>query len=191
MTIITTGNFQQESAARQAMSDLARAGFESGQTATFFVSPHGQHDTFPIGGDEYESLDTENSGGAMGSAATLGGIVGVAAGIATLPEFGPQVAVVAAGAGAYAGSFFGAIENMGSGNEDKMHLMDKSSPHAEPARKSGMLVAVVTPAPTQQDTAIRILRANGGTDIDQPDGTIIAGDWTDFDPLAPLKLIAI
>lgn len=191
MTIITTGNFQQESAAHQAMSDLARAGFEPGQTATFFMGPHGQHDTFPMGGDEYESSGTENSGGAIGSAATMGGMVGLAAGIATLPEFGPQVAIVAAGAGAYAGSFFGALGNMGSGDQDKVLAIDKNGPHAEPHRKSGMLVAVSTPDSTQQNTAAGILRANGGADIDQPDGTFIAGDWTDFDPLAPLNLIAI
>jgi hypothetical protein len=191
MTTITTGNFQQESAARQAMSDLARAGFESGQTATCFVGPHGQHDTLPMGGDEYESLGTESSGGAIGSAATLGAIVGVAAGFVTLSEFGPGVAVVAAGDGAYAGSFVRAIENMGSGNEDKTHVIDKVSPYAEPHRKSGMLVVVSTPASPERNTAIRMLRANGGTDLDQPEGTIIGGDWADFDPLASLKLVAI
>ena len=53
-----------------------------------------------------------------------------------------------------------------------------------------MLVAVSAPASAQQDSAIGILRAHGATDIERSDGAIVAGDWTDFNPLTPLRLVA-
>jgi hypothetical protein len=53
-----------------------------------------------------------------------------------------------------------------------------------------MLVAVAAPAAAEQRAAIRIFRALGATDIDGPQGEIVAGEWIDFDPLAPLKLVA-
>ena len=56
-------------------------------------------------------------------------------------------------------------------------------------RKSGMLVAVSAEADAQQVAAIRILRAYGATDGARSEGTIIDGQWTDFNPLTPLRLL--
>ena len=119
MTTIITGNFQQQDEAQQAMSELTGAGFTADQTTTFFVNSPGQHDLYPIGGDEDESPGTEDAafGSASGAAA-----IGVAVGLATLPVLGPGAAVAAAGVGAYAGSLYGAL-----GNTD-----DKKNPEFNP-----------------------------------------------------------
>ena len=193
MTTIITGNFQQQTEAQHALSDLAGAGFAADKATTFFVSSAGQHDLYPIGGDEKESPGTEAAGAGVASGAAVGGVIGAAVGLATLPVLGPGAAVVAAGVGAYAGSLYGGLANL----SDKPDLSTPSgggevSPGNNHAlRKSGMLVAVCAPASAQQDAAIRILRAHGATDIESPEGTIVAGEWTDFNPLTPLQLVAV
>ena len=190
MTTIITGNFQQQDEAQRALSELAGAGFATDQTTTFFVNPPGQHDRYPIGGDQDESPGTEHAGGGSASGAAVGGAIGVAVGLATLPVLGPGAAVAGAGAGAYVGSLYGALGNTDDKNNPETHADREDLRHSRQTRKSGMLVAVSSPESAQQDTAIRILRAHGATDIDRPEGTIVAGDWTDFNPLTPLKLVA-
>lgn len=190
MTTIITGNFKQQTDAQQALSDLAGAGFSADQATTFYVNPPGQHDLYPIGGDAAESPDLKDAGSGAASGATVGGAIGVAVGLAALPVLGPGAAVVAAGVGAYAGSLYGALGNMGDAHSPDTPGVHNQVPHSDAPRKSGMLVAVSAPACTQQDTAIRILRALGATDIERPEGTIVAGKWTDFNPLAPLKPVA-
>ena len=122
MTTIITGNFQQQDEAQQAMSELTGAGFTADQTTTFFVNSPGQHDLYPIGGDEDESPGTEDAAVGSASGAAVGGAIGIAVGLATLPVPGPGAAVGAAGVGAYAGSLYGAL-----GNTD-----DKKNPEFNP-----------------------------------------------------------
>jgi hypothetical protein len=190
MTILISGNFQQQDEAQRALSDLAGAGFAAAQTATFFVNPPGQHDRYPIGGDEDESPGTEAAAAGSASGAAVGGVIGVAVGLATLPVLGPGAAVAGAGVGAYAGSLYGALGNTDDKNNPETPAAREDLRRSEPPRKSGMLVAVSAPASAQQDTAIRILRAHAATDIERTEGTIVAGDWTDFNPLTPLKPVA-
>lgn len=190
MTTIITGNFQQQDEARLALSDLAGAGFAAGQTTTFFVNPPGQHDLYPIGGDKDESPGTEDAAGGSASGAAVGGVIGVAVGIATLPVLGPAATVAAAGVGAYAGSLYGALGNTDDKNNPESQAAHEELRRSKPPRKSGMLVAASAPASAQQDTAIRIFRARGATDIERTEGNIVSGDWTDFNPLTKLKLVA-
>jgi len=190
MTTIITGNFQQQAEAQQALSDLAGAGFAADQTTTFYVSPAGHHDLYPGGGDEDESPGMEHAAGGAASGAAVSAAIGAAVGIATVPVLGPGAAVAAAGVGAYVGSLYGAVSNMGDKNDPETQGGGEELRRKEPPRKSGMLVAVSVPASAQQDTAIRILRAHGATDIEHTEGTIFVGEWTDFDPLAPLRLVA-
>ena len=191
MTTLITGNFQQQDEAQRAVSDLIGAGFAAGQTTNFFVNPPGQHDRYPIGGDEDESPGTEDSAAGSASGVAVGGAIGVAVGIATLPVLGPGAAVAAAGVGAYAGSLYGALAKTDDGNNPETQAAREALRESERPRQSGMLVAVSAPASAQQDTAIRILCAHGATDIERPEGTIVAGDWTDFNPLAPLRLVVV
>ena len=189
MTTIISGNFKQQDEAQQTMTDLAAAGFAADQMATFYVTPAGQHDLTAVGGDEDASPGLEDAGSGATSGAAIGGAVGVAVGIATLPVLGPGAAVAAAGVGAYVGSLYGALGNMDNKNEPETPAASAELRRNGHARKSGMLVAVAAAAAVQQDTAIRIMRAHGATDIERPDGTIVAGDWTDFNPLAPVHQI--
>jgi hypothetical protein len=190
MTTIITGNFLQQDEAQRAMSELAGAGFASGQTTTFFVNPPGQHDLYALGGDEDESAGTEGAPAGSAAGATVGGAVGAAVGLTAVPALGPGAAVAAAGAGAYVGSLVGALGNTGDRNNSEPYTAVEKAPHDESHRKSGMLVAASAPASAQQDSAIGILRAHGATDIERSDGVIVAGDWTDFNPLTPLNLVA-
>lgn len=190
MTTIITGNFQQQDAAQHALSALARVGFGAGQTTTFFVNPPGQHNRHVLGGDVDESPGTEDAGNGAVAGAAVGGAVGVAVGLATLPVLGPDAAVAATGAGAYAGALLGALGNTDDRNNPESHDAREELRRSEPSRKSGMLVAVSAPAFAQQDSAISILRAHGATDIESPEGTIAEGQWTDFNPLTPLRLVA-
>ena len=183
MTTIINGNFQQQDKAQQAVAELVSAGFAADQTATFFVNPPGQHDRYPIGGDEDESPGTEDAPGGAVSGAAIGGAVGIAVGLATAPVLGPGAAVAGAGAGAYVGSLYGTL-----GKIDDTHQPAAGGVrHSDAPRKSGMLVAVSAPDLAQQDSALRILRAHGATDSEQTEGTIVAGNWIDFDPLTPVK----
>ena len=191
MAIIITGNFQQQDEAQRALSDLADAGFDAHQTTTFFVNPPGQHDLYPIGGDEDESPGTESTAGGAASGAAVGGAIGVAVGLATLPVLGPGAAVAGVGAGAYVGSLYGALGNTDDKNNPETEAGRKEPRHSQQLRKSGMLVAIATPASAQQDTAISILRAHGATDLERTEGTMVAGEWTDFNPLTPLRPMAV
>lgn len=190
MTTIIAGNFQQQANAHQALSDLAGAGFAVDQTTSFFVNPPGQHDLYPIGGDEDESPGTEDAPGGSAAGAAVGGAIGVAVGLATLPVFGPGAAVAGAGVGAYTGSLYGALGNIEGKNNPETQAGREELRRSKLPRRSGMLVAVSALASAQQDAAIRILRAHGATDIDRAEGTFTAGQWSDFNPLTPVTLVA-
>ena len=83
--------------AQQAIVELVRSGFPADQTTSFFVNPPGQHDRYPIGGDEDESPGTQDAPTGALSGAAVGGAVGVAVGLATLPILGPGAAIAGAG----------------------------------------------------------------------------------------------
>lgn len=190
MNTIITGSFRQQAEALHAMSALAGAGFPVDRTTSFFVSPAGQHDLTPIGGDEAASPGMADAGGGAVTGAAIGGAVGVAVGLATLPVLGPGAAVAGVGVGAYVGSLYGALGNSEDYADGAPQRGGDELPRAAPARKSGMLVAVSAPTSAQQNDAIRILRDLGATDIECSEGDIVAGAWSDFNPLAPLRLVA-
>lgn len=189
MTTIITGNFKQQEAAQRAMSALENAGFEAADATTFFVNPPGQHDRYPLGGDKDESPGTEAAPEGSAAGAAIGSGVGVAVGLATMPVLGPAAPIAGAGVGAYVGSLYGALGNThGKANTETQDELAEQR-YRDPTRQSGMLVAVSAPASKQQAKAIRILRAHGATDIECPEGTIVAGEWTDFNPLTPLQRV--
>ena len=154
------------------------------------MNPPGQHDRYPIGGDEDESPGTEHAAEGSAAGAAVGSGVGVAVGLATLPVLGPAAPIAAAGVGAYVGSLYGALGNTDDKKSNETQDEFEERHHREQTRKSGMLVAVCASAVAQQKSAIRVLREHGATDLERAEGNIIAGDWTDFDPLAPLNPVA-
>jgi hypothetical protein len=58
-----------------------------------------------------------------------------------------------------------------------------------PVRQAGMLIGVSVPGSAGEGRAIDVLRSLGAADIERADGTLVDGDWKDFDPVAPPSLI--
>lgn len=199
MTRIIAGRFQLQDEARDAVRQLVESGFPEDRVTTFFVNPAGRHATFPIGGDRDVSPGAEHAAPASGAGAVLGGGLGVAVGLAALPVLGPVGVAAGAGVGAYVGSLHGALSGMddsrenGSGPDDTVpNSIDVQAPGQDAqklTRPSGMLVAVAAPEPAQRDRAVDLLRRLGAVDIEASDGTIRDGDWVDFDPLQPVRLV--
>lgn len=52
-----------------------------------------------------------------------------------------------------------------------------------------MVIAVEVMGEENEARAIEILRALGAVDIERASGTIIDGDWPDFDPLSTPQLV--
>ena len=189
MTTIIAGNFQEAEQSLRAVAGLEEAGFTVEQIATFFVNPPGQHNLYPIGGDEDKSPGTENAGEGSAVSAVVGGAVGLPVGLATLPVLGPAAALAGAGVGAYTGSFVGALGAIDDENNPATTAVHAEVRHRKPIRKSGMLVAVSAISSVQQDTAIRVMRQFRASDLERAEGNIVASDWTDFSPMTPLNLI--
>jgi hypothetical protein len=185
MSTIIAGHFQLQSAAEEAVAALGAAGFDRKDLASFYVSPAGQHDLTPVGGDEDASVGMEAASSGAVSGAAIGGAIGTAMGLAAMEEFGASAAFVAGGVGAYVGSLLGAVGNM----HDKPGTRADAARTTNLRRQSGMQVAALAPGEAEQASAVSILRSHGATDIEKPEGSIVAGDWLDFDPLSPLRRI--
>jgi len=182
MSTIIAGRFEQSDQSEEAVEALVGQGVERSDISVFFVTPAGQHDATPIGGDEHESPGTERSDTSAGAGAAVGGVgagvagaaVGAMAGLAA-----PLVAVAvvgAAAAGAYGGSLAGAMKG----------TMD---PGANAIRHAGMLVAVRATDAVGESAIIAALRSAGALDLERANGTWADGDWSDFDPTRPPQLI--
>jgi hypothetical protein len=53
-----------------------------------------------------------------------------------------------------------------------------------------MLVAVALADAAEESRVLEVLRDLGAHHIERADGTIVAGDWVDFDPLSLPVIIA-
>jgi hypothetical protein len=171
MTTIIAGMFDTVNKAESAMSKLLDGEFGEQDVYTFANNPPGQHDTFPIGGDEDEDpgathADTDAGKGAavgLGAGAAIGAVVG-----------GPPGAAVGAGIGAYVGSLAGALHGMeGRGT--------KEQPMRRPA---GIVVAVRADGATAEQKAIATLQTQGASHVEKANGQWRDGKWIDFDPVS-------
>jgi hypothetical protein len=187
MTTIITGRFQLQSAADEALAALGLAGFDRMEVATFYVSPAGQQDQTASGSDDDAAVDRKGDYNGALSGAAIGGALGTAMGLAVLERLGPGAAVAAGGVGAYVGSLLGAVGNM----HDAIGTPAAIAMTAHLRRHSGMQVAAMAPGAAQQASAVSILRSYGATDIEKPDGNIVAGNWLDFDPHSPLCRVSL
>jgi hypothetical protein len=178
---IIAGRFESFDQAAVAVEVLVSGDVKRDDLSVFFVNPPGQHDVTPIGGD-YIDADPgarESSANAVQGAAA-GGVVGLVVGVAAaaLPIVGAAAAVAAIGVGAYTGSLAGGLSGAGDG--------EHPSP---PPRQAGVFVAVRVEDNERTQRAIAVLKANEAQDIEIADGTWRDGEWTDFDPVAPPRLI--
>ncbi len=193
MTTIIAGRFTRQDAAAEAVERLVGAGFARDDVSSFFVNPPGQHDRYPLGGDEDESPGTRDAGPGAATGAAGGGGVGVALGAAAIPVLGPAGPAAGAAIGAYIGALVGALDHIefrGKGNGDG-RVAAHTDADAAPPRRSGMLVAVAVPDTARCTTAVDMLRGAGADELEHAEGTIRDGEWIDFDPLRPVALLRV
>ena len=183
MARIIAGRFQEQTEIEHALDELLRAGFPRDRISSFFVNPAGQHDVYPIGGDEAISPGAKESdkGAATGVAA------GAVAGVAATPFLGPLGPITGGLLGAYIGGLVGGLSQMKERGDIGAHAEDPEN--AAPVRQSGMFLAVAVGDEEHEDQAINVLRSLGAQDLERAEGTIADGDWSDFDPVAPPSLI--
>lgn len=179
MTRIIAGRFQTSNEAEAATRSLVDRSIARDRISVFFVTPPGQHDATPVGGDRQKSSGLEGAEGGAGRGAAAGVTLGVAGAVigATAGLAAPVVVAAglgAAAAGAYGGSLAGAM----SATED---------PGKDHIRHAGMMVAV--DAGDADADVISALRDAGAVDIEQADGTWAGGTWEDFDPTSPPQLV--
>jgi hypothetical protein len=175
MERIIAGRFPTKSGADSAAALLAPY-VAAADICIFHNNPPGQHDAYPVGGDEDEDPGARNAdssaAGTAGAGALAGGMIGALA--------GPAGAIAGAAVGAYSGSLVGAMK--GLGEDDK--------PGAPDRRSGGIMLSVRIAIPANEKRVVDTLRAEGAADIEQAEGEWKNGDWVDFDPVAAPRLVA-
>ena len=181
MAVIIAGRFQTFDQAEGAVQALIEANINQDDVNVFYVNPPGQHDATAIGGDHLNGdPGTDDSTSDAVSGAAAGGAIGLAIGIAAtaLPVVGAAAAVAAVGVGAYTGSFAGGLHGAGDGG------------HPTPVpRNAGVLVAVRSTGDQATVHASTVLAAQGAEDVEVTDGIWRDGEWVDFDPVKPARLM--
>lgn len=170
MSTIIAGLFETIDQAENAVDSLHRHGFAAGDICHFANNPPGQHDRFPIGGDENSDPGARHAHSGAAAGAGVGAGAGAAVGAVV---GGPPGAAVGAGVGAYVGSLMGALGN----------LDGKGSERHPVRRPAGVMVAARVDDPMREQVAIGVLRAEGCAHVEKADGTWRAGKWTDFNPV--------
>ena len=193
MNPIVNGNFSDLSAAKQAVAALTNSGFSGDQISFFKVEIPGHHLDRPadegveLAPDSNETKAPEAGVSAL-SGAAVGGAIGAVIALATLPVLGPMVAAAAVSVGAYGGSLYGVLDSMDAGETKATEEAIMSSQEAR-HRQSGTLVAVIAADTDLQEKAKQILIAEGAGDIELTEGHLHNGEWADFNPRLPLKLL--
>ncbi len=178
MSSIIAARFAVQDAVAAARAEILRAGFPEDHVSSFYVSPPGQHDMTPLGGDEMESPGTHSGAGVTDGALT-GGAIGAAAGLAGVAVVGPLAPLVGALIGAHVGNLTGPLSETDENG-------DAAAP---PYRRSGMMLAVSADTAEEEQRIIDVLRALDAQDIERAEGTVIDGDWQDFNPLQAPRLV--
>ncbi len=184
MSTIIAGHFQLQDEIDQARNELVGAGFADNRISAFFVNQPGQHDMTPIGGDHLQSAGAKETPLGVLEGTAAGGAVGLALGAATSLVTGPVGPIVGGLVGAHVGSLY-SFHKMKEGGEEE----EGGENLAEP-RKPGMLIAVAIDDPAQENRALEVLRDLGAHHLERAEGTIVDGDWVDFDPLSLPNIIA-
>jgi hypothetical protein len=186
MSRIICGMFDRTIDADAALEELKLAGFQRSEVDAFYVSPPGQHDLTPVGGDSPHSSEGSRFAGFGGGAgAAVGAVVGAAAGwvLSSASDLGMIVIPLGAGLGAYVGSFAGSMSRVHGGNRAQASVEHPVEP------QGGRMIAVnVDRAGTEKQT-IEILRRHSARDLRRAEGRWADGSWRDFDPRAPLAAV--
>ncbi|MDB5777466.1 MAG: hypothetical protein JWP38_3599 [Herbaspirillum sp.] len=188
MSTIISGRFQTQDEISFAIGELEKIGFPRAAISSFYVNPAGQHDLYPIGGDRAMSPGAKETAEGVAAGVSAGGAVGAAVGAATAPVTGAAGPVFGALVGGHIGSLVGGMKSTKEHGESEEGAA--GAENVLPQRTSGMLVAVATATPQQEEDAVALLCSLHGHQIERNDGTIVDGDWTDFDPLSTPHVIA-
>ena len=175
MDQIIAGRFQTKSDA-DAAAALLTPYVDSADICIFHNNPPGQHDAFPVGGDEDEDPAAK---GADSSAAKSAVAAGLSAG-AVGALGGPVVALAAAATGAYLGSLAGAMHGLGE---------QEGKPEVPKRRPGGVMLSVRIADPGNEAKVISALRTKGAADIEEAQGEWRDGAWKDFNPVAAPRLV--
>jgi hypothetical protein len=188
MSTILAGHFQLQDEVDNARRELVGIGIADDRISAFFVNQPGQHDMTPIGGDHLQSPGAKETPIGVLEGAAAGGAVGLALGAVTTPVTGPVGPIVGGLVGAHVGSLF-SFSKMKESGEAEEGGEDVVEPVREP-RKPGMLLAVALADAGQESRVLEVLRELGAHHIERADGTIVDGDWIDFDPLSMPAIVA-
>lgn len=188
MANIIAARFETQATADQALTALRSAGFGTAEATSFYLNPQGQHSQYPIGGDAHHDEGTKHSGKTAAAGAAVGGVTGLALGTAVAAAAEPGItaigALAGAGVGAYVGSLAGGLKGARGGDPSQATLEEPVE------REAGIMVAVLADRDGEADTAIRVLREQGGAAIERADGEWRDGTWASFDPRRPPQLVA-
>jgi hypothetical protein len=176
MSTIIAGLFENIEHAQDAETTLQRHGFARTDVCHFANNPPGQHDQYPIGGDERADPGAKHAHAGAGIGAGVGAGTGAAVGAVV---GGPPGAAVGAGIGAYIGSLAGTLGALdGKGSDER--------PVRRPA---GVMVAARIDTAASEQLAIEVLRAEGATHVEKAEGRWEAGKWADFDPVSVPRVV--
>jgi hypothetical protein len=179
---IVVGQFDDFATAQAARGDLRAAGVPESDTEIFQLNAPGQHDQYPIGGDEHTDEGARDGASGAGAGAALGGAVGLALGAAAIPIVGPLAAAAGIAAGAYVGSMRGAVGSMGEHGQQQAEQV--------PDRPAGVRLAVHLAQPAQREAVVAVLRRHGAKSIELGAGEWDGG-WVGFNPVStPRWLVA-
>lgn len=193
MNTIIAGRFELQDQGEEVLRALRGAGFPRDAMTLFYVNPDGQHDIYPIGGDDDDSPGARDADKGALAGGGLGAAAGLAAGAAAAAVAGPVGIAAAVGVGAYTGSLAGAVNSTNKESE-----VDEAAEEGENTRKlterhAGIHVAVRVDgegAPDDgQAIAVSTLQSNGAMDIEQAEGLLEEGNWKDFDPREVVHLV--
>lgn len=177
MATIIAGGFETYVEAQDALKRLAGAGVNAEYLCEFRINPPGMHDATPIGGDHDESAGAHKVDGGAAKGAAVGAAIGGAAGAL----LGPAGIVAGAGAGAYTGSLVGGLK----GGVDQ-----EAQPDHTTVRPAEAMIAVnVSGSGVAEEKIVQAFEAAGAWQIERTDGRWEDGEWKDFDPVSPPRLI--
>lgn len=173
MEDIIAGRFQTEDETRSAAQSLTNI-VSKNDICIFFNNQPGVHDS------ARDAASSGDQGAAKGAAAGAASGGAAAATVGTLVG-GPAVGAVAAAVGGYVGSLAGTAGGLPEGGEGT-----KRASHQRPA---GMMLAVRIANVGDTQQIIELLRQHGAADVERAKGTWENGDWVDFDPVTPPRLV--
>jgi len=172
MARILLAQFDDFASAEAAAAELEASGVAQSDIETFALNAPGQHDRFPIGGDQDEDRGARKGDDGAVTGAAVGSAAGLAIGAAATPLVGPLGVAAGAAIGAYTGSLAGAVNRMG-----------EEPVVAIPARPAGVRLAVRVPDGAREAAIVAAFRRHDVRSIEEGEGTWRNG-WSDFDPVS-------